>query len=360
MKKLISLIFLTLLSISIYAQQREAIASFENEIHNFGKIKEDGGLAVYKFEFQNMGAQPLIIKNVQASCGCTTPSYSKEPVNPGSNGYITVSFNPSGRVGIFEKSITVTTNGNPEIINLKIKGEVLAKVVSMTDKYKFDVQGLMFEDSHLAFTKIYIGQTSQKNMELFNSTDKPLKPVFKDVPKHITVKVNPEIIAPKGNATINITYNPSVKNDWGVVWDRISINVNGKEDEKLKLVISADISEDFSKLSDYERQNPPIIEFNDVNFNFDTIKTGTKISHDYKFINKGKRDLIIHKVNPSCGCTSTSLSKLTYKPGEEGVINVEFNSADKTGPQNKTITVLCNDPVNPKVILWVRGDVLNN
>ncbi len=101
---------------------------FESESHDFGTIPE-GTQATYEFKFTNTGKEPLIISNVQASCGCTTPKWSNEPIAPGKTGTITASYNSSGRPGPFTKSITVTSNAKTGQKVLTINGVVEAKPV---------------------------------------------------------------------------------------------------------------------------------------------------------------------------------------------------------------------------------------
>lgn len=98
--------------------------TFEKDIHDFGKIQR-GTVAKYKFKFTNTGDQPLLLQNVKASCGCTTPSWSKEPIMPGKDGYIEAAFNSTNAHGTFTKSITVTTNIPDFSQILFIKGEVI-------------------------------------------------------------------------------------------------------------------------------------------------------------------------------------------------------------------------------------------
>lgn len=96
---------------------------FESETHDFGTVNE-GTQATYEFEFANTGKEPLIIQNVRASCGCTTPSYTKEPVAPGQKGKIKVVYNSSGRPGGFNKAITITSNAKTPTKVVYIKGNV--------------------------------------------------------------------------------------------------------------------------------------------------------------------------------------------------------------------------------------------
>lgn len=94
---------------------------FKFSIHDFGNIQE-GPTAEHEFEFTNTGKEPIIISNVSASCGCTTPSYSKDPVLPGKKGKIKAIYNTQGRVSPFTKTITITSNAGVKV--LTIKGEV--------------------------------------------------------------------------------------------------------------------------------------------------------------------------------------------------------------------------------------------
>ena len=91
--------------------------------HNYGDIQK-GGNGECEFTFVNEGNEPLILSNVKASCGCTTPSYTQKPVMPGKTGTIKVHYN-TNNVGGFSKTVTVESNAvdNPRVV-LKIKGTV--------------------------------------------------------------------------------------------------------------------------------------------------------------------------------------------------------------------------------------------
>ena len=92
--------------------------------HDFGEIVQ-GTKAKYTFTFTNKGTTAVIISNATASCGCTVPNYSKEPVAPGGQGSVTAIFDSSGKSGNFAKNITVTTNLGSSI--LYIKGNIVVE-----------------------------------------------------------------------------------------------------------------------------------------------------------------------------------------------------------------------------------------
>ncbi len=100
-----------------------AMLALENDAFDFGEIKE-GEKITHEFKFTNTGGSPLIISNVQASCGCTTPDYSKNPIAPGEAGMVKVVFNSAGQLGKQHKVITVTSNASSPNTLLHLRGEV--------------------------------------------------------------------------------------------------------------------------------------------------------------------------------------------------------------------------------------------
>ncbi|MCX6199117.1 MAG: DUF1573 domain-containing protein [Bacteroidetes bacterium] len=96
----------------------------KEENYLFGEVPE-GPQVTHEFKFSNTGKEPLILSNVHASCGCTTPSWPKEPILPGKESTILVTYNTQGRPGPFTKSITITSNANEPNKVIYIKGEVV-------------------------------------------------------------------------------------------------------------------------------------------------------------------------------------------------------------------------------------------
>ena len=99
-----------------------SIIDFDSKVVDYGVIehKADG---VRKFVFTNNGTEPLVIKNAKGSCGCTVPTWSREPIAAGATSEIGVKY-ATNRVGKFTKTITITTNASKKPVILTIKGEV--------------------------------------------------------------------------------------------------------------------------------------------------------------------------------------------------------------------------------------------
>jgi hypothetical protein len=97
------------------------VISLKETDYDFGKIPQ-GKPVTHVFTYTNTGSTPLVLANVQASCGCTTPEWSKDPVPAGTTSKITVGYNAMNE-GPFEKFITITYNGT-QTKQVNIKGEV--------------------------------------------------------------------------------------------------------------------------------------------------------------------------------------------------------------------------------------------
>lgn len=101
---------------------------FEHTRHNFGIFAIDTAVVTHDFVFTNVGKAPLIIHQANASCGCTVPEYTLEPIMPGERGKITVTYNGKGRrPGVFRKSITIHNNGKQTPLRLYIEGEMIGE-----------------------------------------------------------------------------------------------------------------------------------------------------------------------------------------------------------------------------------------
>lgn len=122
MKRLFSLAAMLVCTIAMMAQ---ADIQFDKTQHNFGKFSENDPIVKCTFTFTNTGDKPLVVNQAVASCGCTVPTYTKKPVQPGETGTINVTYNGKGKFpGHFKKTITIRTNGKTEMVRLYIEGDM--------------------------------------------------------------------------------------------------------------------------------------------------------------------------------------------------------------------------------------------
>lgn len=130
--KSILFLFVFIQSVSSFAQDKKVLDNvgnantaqanfkFNEEEFNFGTIKQ-GESVTHEFNFTNVGNEPLIISKAEGSCGCTVPTFPQEPILKNQSGVIKVTFNSTGKMGIQDKTVTLTSNAlqNPMIIHIK-------------------------------------------------------------------------------------------------------------------------------------------------------------------------------------------------------------------------------------------------
>lgn len=103
----------------------QAQIKFDKLTYDFGDFSESSAVQKCNFSFTNVGDRPLVINQAVASCGCTVPTYTKTPIKPGEKGSIVVTYNGKGKFpGHFKKTITVRTNGVPEMTRLYVEGNM--------------------------------------------------------------------------------------------------------------------------------------------------------------------------------------------------------------------------------------------
>lgn len=127
MKRYLSLLMIALVTVAALAADKPKPAiTFEQRVHDFGLVAEDGGPVRVEFEFANTGDAPLVIVSATASCGCTRPSFTTDPVKPGKKGKVRVTYLPKGRPGEFDKTVKVRTNDpKQKNVRLRIRGTVV-------------------------------------------------------------------------------------------------------------------------------------------------------------------------------------------------------------------------------------------
>ena len=131
MRKIIVFTSMLCIALASFAQdeikpREKGEMKFEHTRHDFGIFAIDTAVVTHDFVFTNVGKAPLIIHQASASCGCTVPEYTLEPIMPGEKGKITVTYNGKGRrPGIFRKSITIHNNGKQTPVRLYIEGEMI-------------------------------------------------------------------------------------------------------------------------------------------------------------------------------------------------------------------------------------------
>ncbi|NVO84383.1 DUF1573 domain-containing protein [Hymenobacter terrestris] len=204
------LLFLFLSIATLTAARAQGVLTFQGEQHDFGSIPE-GVMAAHEFRFKNTGNQPIIIANVQASCGCTTPDWTKTPILPGKSGMVKAVYSSAGRPGVFNKTVTVVSNATTPSAVLTIKGNVLNKEQMrsrLTPTQLAQSPRLTLDRARHDFGKAEAGQTLTARFKVTNSGKQDL--VLSAITSGcycVGYKNVPSPIKPGETAVVELVYN---------------------------------------------------------------------------------------------------------------------------------------------------------
>ncbi len=353
--KLFLSILLAMTLLNVDAQ--EALA-FDEPNYNFGEINEVDGPVDHTFVFTNNSIDSIRILSVRASCGCTTPAWTKDIVAPGGSGSITARYNPRNRPGSFRKSLTVSTS-NPSIRKtLYINGTVKPRPRTVVDDLPSKVDGIRVKYMSMNFGKISTEKAVIRKFEIYNDTDTLLSLLAdkSKMPDFIKVSLSPEQLKPKQRGNLVVSYDPTSAAELG--FQSTGIELVTSETEKPKTFnVLATIQEYFPPLSEEELEQAPRLSFNRTNFDFGKLQKDAVAETTFLLTNTGKSPLNLRKITTNCGCTVAEMEKMDLAPGESSSMKVKFDTARRKGRQYKSITVFSNDPTAPTQVVTIRAEV---
>jgi len=329
--------------------------SFNEMEHDFGVIGDKDGYATFDFVLTNNSNTALMLTNVQASCGCTTPTWTREPIEPGKTGTISVSYNPLRQSGSFSKSISVYTNITTPIY-LKIRGEVvksesIIRKLPPEKEYPVAVGNYLLKTKELSFNQVNFNEKKTITLEVFNNSDKPITQKTLKLPNYMTVVFNPAIIPAKTAATIDVNMDVQDYNFYGDLSGEITLLIN---EIPLSFPYSATVSEDFSKWTAVKRANAGKINVSASEINFGNLTSGN--SRIFKISNSGKSALNIRTIKTSDPSITVSKTNFVVNPGEIAEVKVNVDNKKVKSDMSSTLTIMTDDPSMPIYKITVKAN----
>lgn len=346
MKKTACLLFFATLLTTAYGQMLKQLV-FREDTHDFGNVDENGGPVTHEFVFTNNGSRPVKIVKVQASCGCTTPAWTREPVAPGQQGFIKAAYDPKGRPGFFNKSLTVVTDLGAEPITLYIKGRVSRLGQPSASEFPIAKGNLRFQTRSFNMGKVFLRDINVvREFPVFNAGKTPITFTGKFAhASYIRLDVQPRTINPGETATIRLSYNGAQKNQYGFQSDNVEMETDDAEEPVKSFSVYATLEDYFPEMSAEELSKAPQLTLDAYTLDFGNIKG--EIVKVLQLTNTGRQKLEVRAIQPNCTCVTATVSKNALKPGESADVTIRFNPADRSGSQNKAVTFYSNDPKNP-------------
>lgn len=348
MKGIFSVIFL----FSFFSVFSQAVIQFDERVHDFGSIKEVDGPVAYHFEFVNAGTSPVLIKNVESSCGCTSPEWTKQPVLPGKRGFVKATFDPKDRPGYFDKTITVYSNSRTAVVELKIKGTVEGKTRTILDDYPYELaSGLRLPLEDISFMKIHKGLSKQIQMGVLNNAGKPVSVSFVALPAHLQMSIEPGQIPNKGQSVIRASYHTALHGDYGLNREQVTMLVDGK---KYVLPVSVYIEEDFAEVN---TATAPAVEVDKKYYNFGQTASAQSATFTYQLKNTGKSPLKIRRIYSNDERVVATAAKSELQPGETAAVVVKTVAGADKGKVTAMVSVITNSPATPDLKLRFYGEI---
>ncbi len=335
----------------------QGVLQFDYQKFNFGNINEKGGRVFHAFRFINLGQGPLIIKNVQTSCGCTNTTWPRNPIQAGDSGVVMASFDPDGRQGEFDKTILVQTDGSPINATLTIKGHVYASKYNFTDTYKYQYGNLAVITNSLSFPKVKNNSYDSTEIGLYNMSNKRIYVYKIEAPGNVEAIKPYDNMPPNTDMRIKVRYYPRKPIEYGQNRQEMRIFTNDDSLPIKKFYISANVVEDFSVLSKKDLKKAPKIQLSATEVDLGNVPLFNSPVATFSITNKGKNDLIIRKVVRSCSCLNPELDQTIIPKGKTATLKVTYSLVNMAGPDSKTLKLITNDPNQSEITLTVKINV---
>lgn len=351
--KLLAAIFAFALSFSATAQSS---VTWLETTHNFGAFSENDGKVTCTFRFVNNRQTSVIIQSARATCGCTTPDYSKAPIAPGDTGTVQVSYNPTGRPGRFDKKIYVDLDTEPSRYTLTISGSVIGTPATIGQRFPAEAGPFRMRNSAIAFGEVYTGHGKTFFLDIYNTSADPLVPRWEELPPYITLTAARDTVYPGENLAFTFTMAADKAPMLGLLTDSIML-VPGAGHDPIPVPVMVMVKEDFSKLTGGQRLNAPEISVSDPTLDFDRISRGDgKATRTFTITNRGKDPLLLRRVYTADPGITVKASTEKIKKGKSATVTVTVDPSQLQADMlNARINIIANDPMNPVTVVRAVG-----
>lgn len=346
--------------------QNGAQISADELTFNFGNISEADGLASHVFIIKNTGNGPLVITRVTASCGCTRPEWTKEPIAPGKTGEVKITYNPKGRPGPFHKTISVFSNGKKGSYMLAIKGNVTLAPTAPSFVYPYAIGDLKLQTKNILYSIIRPDETLGEKVSIKNEGQTTLTVHTGKIPHYLTVEVMPAQLAPGEVGEITLLMNAKEAKRKGRVTTSIPVTVEsiGKKAVIGHLHVAANIIDNFNKLTPGDKAKAPVAQLSGTLLDFGKLPVkggilpliGGKVSGTIEITNHGKSPLIIYSATCDDDLVDISGGKREIKPGATATFKVSVRPREIKAKLEALINIVCNDPNGPVRLVKVTAE----
>ena len=326
--------------------------------YDFGAFGEDEQVGDAEFKMVNRGTEPVYIVSASATCGCTTPQYSRGEIAPGDTAIITVHYDAEGRPGRFSKSVYVRTSVSSERTRLTIKGIVIGNEASVGKRYPMDMGPLKLRNRAVMMGRVAAGKGKSEFIDGYNQSHSPITPAFANVPKYLQVSASPQTVEPGDMVSFSVYFRGDKCHEWGLVSDSLQICPRGRGGDCYWLPVTAIVEEDFSNMTPEQLSKAPAMSVVGDRIDLGEVPlAATKaVTASIKIANMGKSPLKIRKIYSTDSAVTVKIKTTEIKPGKEAKIEVAYKPGANAGDViNSRLTIITNDPSAPTRTIRIVG-----
>lgn len=353
-KSILKVIFLFVASIAYAAPQVVWI----KDSHDFGTFREECGEVTCSMQFVNTGDTPVAITDMRVTCGCTTPRYPKGEIAPGDTAAVTVTYSALGRPGRFKKKVYVYTDADDERHTLTVSGVVIGDENTLKSRYPVAAGKMRLRNNTVAFGEMSRGKIKTAFIDAYNHSADTLYPEWKNVPEYLSVISTPAAVAPGEQVSFSFYLNTNKCPQWGMNEIEL-ILLTDKDGQEIPVSVMVIVNEDFSKMTPGQLANAPKVSVLPETLDFGIIKYDSGIiSRSFEIANEGKNTLEIRRVYTTDFGVDVKAESAKVKKGKKTAVTINVDTS-KINPEllDARITVITNDPENPRVVVRAVGEV---
>ncbi len=327
--------------------------------YDFGVIKEATGKQTGTLRFVNEGPDPVAIRRVRTTCGCTAASFTEGEIQPGDTAAVSFTYNPAGRPGRFVKNVKVNVDPGDRLTILRIKGTVLGTSETLAPAYPVEAGPLRLSHDQLIGGEVVYGGGKHVMINGYNQSSDTIRPVWKSLSPALTVGISDDKVAPGEIVTFSVYFNSRESGELGFTTAEVDLYPDGDATgAPHKLTFTANVTPDLSKTTPEALAKAPRLEADPEIIPVGVCKADEKKKFSYTISNSGKSELNIHRIySRAPGVTVTSYPT-RLAPGKkakvEGVVDVEVQKGKAFG---LLVDMITDDPVSPVKSVRVSGEI---
>ncbi len=349
---------ISILAIVLSVVKAQPKLSFDNEKCDFGTIMWKQP-ATAKFVITNTGNKPLLIHNVETSCGCVVSAWSKKPIRPNQQTVIEATYD-ARMLGHFHKFVRIYSNATDKPVDLSMIGMVSSTLVDYSRNYPIQIGSIHLDSDHIEFADANKGDNPVFELKVANGSSKDYAPVLMHLPSYVEAKAIPERLAPKETGVIRLTFHSDKAPFFGI--NRTTVYLSRYpgdtvgEDNQLELIST--LLPDFSDLSTQQKALAPSIHLSTQTLDLGVIGDKKKLKEDVTITNTGHSDLVLRDLQVTSPALNVSLKKQTVAPGKSVKLSITVNDkylhdhyAAEHAPR---VLMITNDPKHPKAEIKIN------